>query len=188
MAVIIATPREDQPQNMQKESRVYFWNINALKKHIVDEGLSEAQIFYYILLFVALSAGAIEFAGYLPNEGPNWWDYLDSAQSVILTVIGTVIAYRANRGAEGKDFAARYFSIGFVMFVRFIVYLVPVYIALAVYYALTMDPSASGDSVETSWPEFMLSLLWTAAYYLRVAKHVGDTATAPRAADGSAQN
>src|SRR5688572_24760682 len=104
---------------------MYFWKINDLKRLIVERGLSEAQAFYYLLLFVGLSAASIELITYFPATDPSAWNYLDSILNLVIPIAGTVAAYRANRGAAGKNFAAKYLSISFVISIRFLVYLIP---------------------------------------------------------------
>lgn len=159
---------------------MYFWKINDLKKLIVERGLSEAQIFYYVLLFVGLSAAGIEFMAYFPSEDPNAWTYVQSGLNFLIPVIGTVVAYHANRGAEGKAFAAKYFSISFVMAIRFFVYLIPVMVALLIYQGVSVDWSSFEDDAafQTGWFEVVLLSAWYAALYVRIAKHIRDTTKA----------
>jgi len=160
---------------------VYVWNINALKKHLVEEGLSEAHTFYYILLFVGLSSVATEFVAYVPTENPNRWNYIDTALSILISIAGTVYAFRANRGAMGKNFAAKYFSIGFVVFIRFLVYLIPLGFVMFAYYTIAYAMAGAESTSEldaTSGFEVLLFSAWYMLYYMRVAKHIRDTALA----------
>lgn len=159
---------------------MYFWNVNGLKKQIVEKGLSETQVFYYILLSVFLTLAAMEVMPYLPIDNPNTWNYLQSAVNLLIPTAGTILAYRANRGAQGKDFAAKYFSIGFVMSIRFLVYFIPLILVLGVYYALTVDWSSpeAASAFDANWFEVALFSAWYAALYARIVKHIGDTAGA----------
>ena len=124
---------------------MYFWKINELKKQIVERGLSEAQVFYYILLFVGFSIAGVELVGYFPYEEPNGWSYLQSGLNFIIPIAGTIAAYHVNGGENGKAFAAKYFSISFVVLVRFLVYLIPVMVVLFVYYELSINWSSLGS-------------------------------------------
>ncbi len=161
---------------------MYVWNINALKKHLAEQGLSEAHTFYYVLLYVGLSALCTELVAYVPTENPNGWDYLDSTLSVLLPIAGTVYAFLANRGAQGRNFAAKYFSIGFVMLIRFLVYLIPVPFVVFGYYAVRSawgaDAAGADDLAGTNAFEVLVGAALYVAYYLRVAKHIRDTAAA----------
>lgn len=157
---------------------MYFWKINELKKLIVQQGLSEAQIFRYILLFVVLSVVAVELVAYLPNEEPNGWDFLQSGLNLMMPVVGTVAAYRVNGGANGKAFAAKYFSISFVVIVRFLVYLIPVMLVLIAYHGFSSDGYSPDDpdAFQTGWVEVALLSAWSAALYGAVVKHIRDVA------------
>lgn len=159
---------------------MFFWKIDDLKRLIVERGLSEAQTFYYILLFVGLSAAGVELVAYFPAVTPNAWTYVQSCLNFLIPIIGTVAAYHANGGARGKAFAAKYFSIGFVMLIRFLVYFTPVMIVLFMYYALSIDWSASDDeaAIPTGWFDVALLTVWSTALYARIAKHIRDTTVA----------
>ncbi len=157
---------------------MYFWNIKALKKHIVETGLSEAQMFYYILLFVGLMSAANEANSYVDRTTPNAWDYLDSAVTIAIDLIGTYAVYRANGGAAGSNFAAKYFSIGLVVFLRFIPLGVPLMFGMAAYDLYTQPPTApeSPDTTGTGWLDIAVPAALYIALYARTAKHVRDTA------------
>jgi hypothetical protein len=159
---------------------MYIWKINELKKLIVERGLSEAQVFYYVLLFVGFSVVGIELMAYFPYEDPNVWNYLQSCLNFTIPIVGTIAAYHANGGAKGKSFAAKYFSISFVVLVRFLVYLIPVMVALFVYYALSSDWSSleNDETFQTGWVEVVPLSVWYAALYGAVVKHIRDTAKA----------
>jgi len=159
---------------------MYFWNINNIKKDIREHRLSETQIFYYVLLYVALSALGMELATYFPAEEFNSWDLTESVLYVAITIVGTIAAYRANGGAVGQGFAARYFSIGFVVLIRFLPLAILVLIAIVAYQGLSVDWSSPEieESFDTGWLEVSLISVWYVAYYARVVKHIRDTAKA----------
>jgi len=159
---------------------MYFWKIHELKKLILEQGLSETQVFYYILLYVGLSVLGVEITGYFPYENPNGWDYLQSSLNIAIAITGTIAAFRVNGGAQGKAFAAKYFSISFVVLIRFLVYLIPIIVVLLIYYGMTTDMGAldSEDALQTGWLEVALLAIWTAALYGTVVKHIRDTAKA----------
>jgi hypothetical protein len=145
---------------------MYFWKINDLKRLIVERGLSETQVFYYLLLFVGLSAASIELIAYFPATDPNAWNYLDSILNLVIPIVGTIAAYHANHGAAGKNFAAKYLSIGFVISIRFLVYLIPLIIVFLF----------SSPEEESDWFEIVLFAAWYVVMYARIVKHIRDTA------------
>ncbi len=159
---------------------MYFWKIDSLKKHLRENDLTEAQTFYYILLFVGLSAVGMELMPYFPIENPNSWNHIESVVNILIPTIGTIVAYRANGAAEGRQFAGKYFSISFVMAIRFLFYLIPAVIVLGVYYGLSVDWSSPDveQAFDTGWFEVLLFSSWYAALYWRIVKHVRDAANA----------
>ncbi|HKQ31239.1 MAG TPA: hypothetical protein VJS66_08145 [Burkholderiales bacterium] len=159
---------------------MYFWRIDELKKLIVKRGLSETQVFYYVLIYVVFAALGTEMAAYFPTTDPGVWEYVQSVMNCLIPIVGTVAAYRANGGAAGTAFVEKYFSIGFVMLVRFLVYLLPILVVLVVYYAFSLDWSSLDDddaeaAFASSWFEVTLFSLWLAAMYWRICQHIKDT-------------
>lgn len=90
---------------------MYFWNINRLKQQLIETGLTEKQIFYYIFIFVALEAISIETTGYYPYTEPDLWSHVGSALNIIIPIIGTIAAFRANGGSSGINFVERYIGL-----------------------------------------------------------------------------
>ncbi len=154
---------------------MYFWKIDALKQELCSTGLSEKQLFYYILASVALNAVAVEVLTYLPTDAPNAWTYASSAIDIAIPILGTMLAFRANGGASGVQFAARYFSIGLVATLRFVALFVPLMIALIVYWFATADAASEGG---TGAFEVAVGSGWYAGVYLYIAKHVRAVAAA----------
>ena len=157
---------------------MYFWNIKSLKKDISEHRLSEAHIFYYILIYVVLSAASLELFGYVAAGDSNSWDYIQSSLSIVITIAGTIAVYRANGGAAGKRFAEKYFSIGLVVLIRFFPIFVLMLFAMFGYYGWSADWSSPDVEADfgTGWIEVTLVSGLYVAYYARFVKHVSDTA------------
>ena len=154
---------------------MYFWRINALKQMLIESGLSENNVFKYMLWYTGLTAVAIEIILYLPLGLVNKWDYLDSVLAVIIPLLGTMFAYKSNGSDAGKDFLTRYISISFVMVVRYTLYLVPVVIILTIYYALVFEENAQ---IYTTPVEVVIFSVWYVALYYSIAKHINNVAKA----------
>ena len=151
---------------------MYFWKIDLLKQQLSTHGLTEKQLYYYILIYVSVKSIMSELLGYSAADdcleaSVNSWSYAESIIGVTLEILGAIMAFRANGGASGVKFAERYISIGFVATIRFF----PLLIAIA----------------------FLVSLIWpdidnfytTAAYsisfamlYVYIAKHIRQVAVA----------
>jgi hypothetical protein len=160
---------------------MYFWKIKLLKQHLINNGLAEKQLFYYILIYEGLGALGVEIVGYFPNTEPDLWTYVSSAINILIPILGTIAAFRANGGSSGTKFAERYFSIGLVATLRFFVLLIPIVCLMAVYWIFTNR--LNNDTPETTSPlETIVISIWYAALYFYMAKNIGDVATASRPA------
>lgn len=154
---------------------MYFWNINSLKNEIVDGKFSDRKVFPYVVVCAALYAAIIEFTAYLPYEDVNNWTYTLSALNILVALGGTVFVYYSNGGANGKDFASKYFGIGFVISIRFLVYLIPLMILMMVYWIYAFEDQ---ETIPTTPIEVVIFTSWYALLYFRIGKHVNDTAKA----------
>ncbi len=85
---------------------------------------------YVVLLAVAAAVAGFPAAGLLGWDEPNAWDRIQSALELVMAVAGTLILYRANGGAEGRDFIHRWVVLGWVAAVRFCLLVVPVAVGL----------------------------------------------------------
>ena len=130
----------------------------------------------YVVLYAGLNALGIEVTGYLPYEDVNIWTYVMSALNVLIPVAGTIYAYKCNGGGNGEKFASKYFSIGFVVVIRFLVYLIPLMVLMIVYWVVMFGEQ--GELPATTFVEVVLFSAWYALLYFRMAKHISDTAKA----------
>ena len=154
---------------------MYLWKMGLLKKQLSAQGLTEKQLFAYIFVYVAISAIGVEFIGYLPQTPANMWTYAGSVINVIIPTLGTILVFRANGGGSGAHFAARYFSIGLVAMVRFIALLIPLIIALVLYWVFAFDLESD---IPTTGVEVALFTGWYAMLYVYIAKNVREVANA----------
>lgn len=88
-----------------------------------------------------------------------------------MSIIGAVAAYRANGGASGVHFANRYFSVGFVLGIRFL----SLIIAAGVFIACSVWAFDLEAPIPVTFLEVMLLSLLV-AYYWRLARHIHDVA------------
>ena len=64
-------------------------------------------------------------------------------------------------------------GIGFVVGIRFIVYFVPILVVLSIYWYYYFG---NDDIISTTFVEVAVFGAWAVAFYLRIAKHMRDTA------------
>jgi len=150
---------------------MYFWKIEALKEDIINDRFTEKDRFVYLMIYLVLCAVGIEAMMRFSIESPNIWDTINSLGNVLIPLIGTIIVYRANGGETGRDFLGRYFSIGFVVSIRFLVFMIPMFFVLVVYYIYAFP----ADEPIVSTPIDVLPFtIWYALIFWRIQKHVSD--------------
>ncbi len=153
---------------------MYYWKINDLKKDLVENKVSAHDKFLYLFFSLTLAFIALEaMTCFAPSEHLNLWDYIDALLGVIFGMLGILWAYYWNGGDKGKDFADRYFSIGWVMMIRFFALLACLFLLLIVIFIFLPE-----EALTTTWWEVVLSQLLGIGMYWRVAKHMKDLAKA----------
>ncbi len=146
---------------------MYFLNIKKLKEEIKGNKLSEKDRFYYVFVYLLLTNIAFALIAYFPAETRNIWDLVYEIGSVLIILVSAILAFRANGGSKGQDFLGKYFSISFVIAIRFILFFIPVFFIL-----LRIIPSLQYS--ETTLEIIFLFLLWLGFLYWRVVKHISD--------------
>jgi len=150
---------------------MYFWKIQNLKNDISNNNFNEHDRFIYATIYIVLCAVGMEAMAWMPIDNPNIWDYIRPISNTTIVLVGTIMAYKSNGGRNGKDFLGRYFSIGFVIIIRFMAILIPLFIILMVYFFYTADEN--GEVVSTAGDNIPF-LIWYAALYWRICNHIKD--------------
>ncbi len=148
---------------------MYFWKIDKLKEEIKAGKLTEKDRFLYALIYIVFGAIGMETMMLLPLENGNIWDFAESIFNVFIVLIGTIFAFNANGSNDGTDFLGKYFSIGFVMAIRFLVYTIPLLIMLFVYYFFAFGEE---EKIPTNAIEVIPFIIWYAALYWRICVHI----------------
>jgi len=93
---------------------MYFWRIKQLKEELIQHGLSQKVLFQYMLIYFVLVSLQL-----FDSKVPTIYDTYHAGITLFLTVIGMMYAFKMNNGNDGTQFAERYFSIGFVVTIRY---------------------------------------------------------------------
>ena len=152
---------------------MYFWNIEALKEEIRGGHFSDKEAIPYIVLTLFLYTLVSELVYYFPAQDTyNIWDGIDSFLIIVIPLFGIIYAYKKNGGGEGREFANKFFSIGFVLTIRFLVYFIVPMIAMIFYWSFVEQ----GEAVEeTTLFDVVVFHLWYILYYYRLGKHIEET-------------
>lgn len=161
---------------------MYLWDIKALKKKLVTQSLTEAQVFTYFLAVLTLDTLMYQLSTLFPGTEPaDVWDYVEYVVTVIFTVGGTLVVYRANGGASGRQFLLRYFPLMWVLTIRFLVFMVPFFIVAGLLmfgFAETLFDTEADEAESMSITRAILvaSWVWFLVFYYRLAIHMRDVA------------
>jgi hypothetical protein len=154
---------------------IYFWKIDRLRDHLIQQGLGQKALFIYIYIYVVISGAFLEFAFMLPVEiETTAADLIRALFNTALLAVGTYLCYYLNGAAAGREFAERYFSISLVVGLRM---LVPVMLT-GLLFGLIAGGRGSEDTIaDDRWLDAAYVLL-TTAYYWRVITHINIVARA----------
>jgi hypothetical protein len=144
---------------------MYFWNIEGLKTEMARQPLSDRQVLPYLIVTVGLFSlnGIFEWT-------PNFWDYLLGGWSFLLAILGTVYLYQQNGANQGNHFLQRYFAIGLVVGLRWIVAFYGAMISLSVLLPLF----GMELNKETTWRESAVFAIAELLLYERIGHHISD--------------
>jgi hypothetical protein len=160
-----------------------FWRIDELKRQLRRGPLPQRQAFGYVALTWVLFE--------LFSGAPGLWndarsgtlrDWAAYVAGVITIGVGTYAAYRANGGGAGRDFAARFVALGFVVGLRLLVLVViPATVLFEVIIGIAGVEPAQRESGALAWAESLLVLVVAYVLFMaRVAAHLRDVASVER--------
>ncbi|CAM3013387.1 MULTISPECIES: hypothetical protein [Vibrio] len=151
---------------------MYIWNINQLKQDIKRNQLTETDRFIYLFIYLLFMTITIEILSFAPDRYEfNEWYLTSFIANLIILFIGTYATYHVNGGNNGFDFLGKYFSLGFVVTVRFIVFLIPIAFVNSLVFSTHLE---SGKTFSTEGLETMLYIIWNALLYWYLYKQFKD--------------
>ena len=152
-----------------------LWRIRTLVDRLRSSPLTAREVMSYLIAVIAACTLVLVFT--------NWsrpWDRdeFEAAVDSLTTLAGGLISgaglyccYRANRGADGLQFADRVCAIGFVLFVRFVVFSTLAFILWAY---LTV---AVNSPFRPSYEDLdLLFLLIVTLFWFRLRSHIASVA------------
>jgi uncharacterized protein (TIGR02246 family) len=165
---------------------MYFWRIEALKDQLRQGPLAQRYAFAYVFIAFLLLEAVLGVPGLWNTElAPDTpWAWVTYIASVAFFGGGTYAAYRANGGANGLDFAARYLALGWVLTVRLVVLaflplLLVAMVVLVVMAVAQTDPASvaiASDDLSSDWIVELVSVAFIAVFYWRLVHHFQDVA------------
>jgi hypothetical protein len=154
---------------------VYFWNTKALAKKLRSRSLSQAEKMKYFVASSACYVLFFEVNGYL-SESPDLWPILRSAVTVMTTIIGIIVCYRANAEGDGQEFIDRFICLSWPIAIEVVVGMSLTYIAYLVGGTAIWGGQFERFNESTTYVEVVFSLFFEVVFYWRVAYHLRSVA------------
>lgn len=149
---------------------MYFWDIDGLKDELINRTLAESTKFTYLFVYVLAMTYYMFEPGLAVEEATS--DARQYWANIVFTIVvigGTLVAYVANGGSTGKNFADRYFSLGFLSLIRVLAFSMPVFVIVA---ALALEPGTKLNAL------LIIGIVTTIAQYIYLALNMLDVASA----------
>jgi hypothetical protein len=146
---------------------MYFWRIEKLKQEMANRPLTDREALPYFLVYSGLTAAA----GYVAMPLENAWDWAQAAWAVLIAILGAIHLYRSNGGNHGEYFFQRYFALGWVVGLRWLLVAVLVLVAFHVPMAFFRP-----DVEDTQWYDLLLLVVLETGLYWRIGHHIKDLA------------
>lgn len=146
---------------------MYFIRYSPLKERLKNRSIADREALPYFILFCVLEAIAIA----LPrSEYKNRWDYISTVVTLLITFWGVVYVYQRNGGRNGYDLIHKFVVLGWVVAVRFLISVVPIFIAV---FALVWHYDFVAE--ETTFFNVVLFSVLEVIFYQRIGRHIADT-------------
>lgn len=146
---------------------MYWFSYQPLKERLKNRLISDREALPYLLMFVALETLAVS----VPDKSTmNKWDIIEMILFVVSSVGGMIYVYKKNGGSTGYDIIQKYVILGWVVIVRFFIFILPLG---AVIYAVAYYAGLIGE--ETTFFNVPISIGLYLIYYERLGKHIADT-------------
>ena len=150
---------------------MYFWNINKLKALLIERPMTEKEVLPYLVATMLL----LTLVQYLPNAlNLKVLDYLEIVIVSTAVIVGTFWLYNKNRGDSGSHFLQRYFALGWVVMLRFILFVTPVFIGLV--FLVSYFGIYNIESDATNWIDVLLISISELILYWYFGRHLAEVA------------
>jgi hypothetical protein len=140
---------------------MYVWRIEKLKQSLVQEQVSDTEAMKYLIGFVCVNATPLQFSQPLKDM----WEILYFAATLLMIGGGVYYAYQSNGGKAGTQFLCRYISLGWVVSLRWVVFVAP---TLAVgWFVADIDEERLSVIWHVAWALAYIGLCWRIGVHVR---------------------
>lgn len=150
---------------------MHLWNTKALAMEFRDGELPEKERFKYFFIFILLTALLIEVCLYI-GEMPTVITIAESAIGMMITVGGTLLAYRTNKGGDNKEFIDRYVCLSIPIMLKMLVLLAICFIAYMIVGYMVLDEAFDKIIASTTWYDVLFTSIFEVLFFWRLTHHV----------------
>lgn len=156
-----------------------FLGINRLKSELRSGSLSDHDAFLYFFAVLIVETLLVSSSFSFPGTGElSWLDIANVCTPTLIVLVATWILYLANGGKNGHHFFLRYFSVLWVVGIRFIFLTSIMFLVWLRYFVLT------GGEFEYEWETFALLNILHIFFYWRVWVHMRDIQVVSERSEG----
>ncbi len=147
---------------------MYFWNTTKLKNRLREKSLTDGEVFPYFILFILTMSIPVSSCW----EYYDVSDYILEARYFFIPIFGSMYAYVKNNGKGGSQFLQRYFSLSWVLLLRF------TFLLTLIFALLFFIDNFAVEILNTKTQWFVSSIFFAfqLAYYFRLGFHMKDLA------------
>lgn len=150
---------------------MYWWNVAKLAEDLREGRVEEKERFKYFLATSILWAlGPQPFLYY--GQTFKVMDVISAVVLLAITVIGTILCYRANRSGDDTDFIGRMICLGWPVLIKVAVLGIVVVFFEALFVALALGSESGSSKVVDAVLEVLLVGLLGTYYYWLIYKYM----------------
>ncbi len=161
---------------------MYFIKYQPLKRKLKERTLSDREALVYLVVYIFLLGLSFALSFAIPTGATDecsdadlaaWDDEVFLLVFVCLPIAGIYYVYVANGGKSGFDLIQKYFVLGWVVGIRFLVVFLPLSVATILVSAQVLGNGCE-DRIQF-YPQYVVSTLGEIVYYQRLGRHIRDT-------------
>lgn len=151
---------------------MYIWSTRSLVSDLRRGVLPQHEQLKYLLVWAVVSLVLYEIPTSV-HEPYSLERGVMFIGSIVVSVLGTISAYRANKGSNGNDFLGRYISLSLPIMVRIFALVVPVIFLYLGFteYVLRIDATSL-----TTWVDVVAILGFEILFFSRLVTRIGEIA------------
>ncbi len=123
-----------------------FWRINKLKEELINQTISQSNLFlYYFMTGIFFSLMIIPNFNYYEDYQNISSHWIDWTSTTLVYLLGLYFSFKANKGNAGKHFIDRVASLEVVLGIRYLFFL---YLPLTVIWSIFFEGGIYSDFVQ----------------------------------------